>query len=235
MRFPIAAVCAAALVLAPAAAEAAGALTIAPINVTLIGKERTSTVQVRNAGAEAISVQIRTVDWTQADSKDVYSPSKSLIASPPFFTLQPNQAQVVRLVVDAAKAPATEQAWRLIVDQLAPPKSEGGSGVSVPIRALVPVFLAPSTSARPKLSWTAAKAPQGVKLTVSNNGPVHDRITGLTLASPGASAPAQEPLFGYVLSGASRTWTASGPAGGALTVSGDGAFGPVKADLRVTD
>ena len=226
---------AAALLLTPAAA-AAGALEIGPVSISLIGKERTTTLQVRNPGAEPLNVQIRAMDWTQANGEDSHTPSSSLIVSPPFFTVAPGQAQTVRVVVDVKQTPAQEQAWRLVVDELPPPRAGGAAGVAVPIRALVPVFLSPSLKARPKLDWSAARRDNGLVLTVANRGPVHERLSGLQVTAGGARVGGPDPLFGYVLPGTSRSWTVpGGSGGGGLSVQGDGAFGPVKASLAVSN
>jgi fimbrial chaperone protein len=231
--FPL--LCAAALLAAPAAASA-GALEIGPVSISLVGKERTTTLQVRNPSAEPLNVQIRAMDWTQAGGQDSHTPSQTLVASPPSFTVPPGEAQTVRLVVSLPANPKQEQAWRLVVDQLPPGKGAGASGIQVPIRALVPVFLSPSLDARPSLAWSATRGGAGLVLTVSNSGPVRERLTGLQLTSGGASVGGTGPLFGYVLSGASRSWTVpSGAVSGPLSAQGDGAFGPVKADLSVTN
>lgn len=224
-----------AILLAPAAA-AAGALEIGPVSVSLIGKERTTTLQVRNPGAEPLNVQIRPMDWTQANGQDNHTPSSTLIVSPPFFTVAPGQAQTVRIVLDVKQTPDQERAWRLIVDELPPPRAGGAAGVAVPIRALVPVFLSPNLKARPQLAWSAARRNDGLVLTVANRGPVHERLSGLQLTAGGARVGGPDPLFGYVLPGTSRSWTVpGGNGGGGLSVQGDGAFGPVKASLAVSN
>jgi P pilus assembly chaperone PapD len=101
---------------------------------------------------------------------------------------------------------------------------------------LVPVFLSPTLSARPQLAWSAARRDSGFVLTVANRGPVHERLSGLRVTSGGAAVGGPDPLFGYVLPGTSRSWTVpSGSGGGGLSVQGDGAFGPVKASLTVSN
>ncbi|MCR5877509.1 molecular chaperone [Phenylobacterium sp. J367] len=233
---PLIAAVLAASTLAIAPAAQAASLEIGPVNVSLIGRERTATVQVRNPGTEPLNVQIRPVDWTQADGQDVHTPSETLVVSPPFFTVAPGQAQTVRLVVNLPKTPTTERAWRLIIDELPPAKAGGVAGVVVPIRALVPVFLAPSLAARPKLAWSATSQDGQLRLNVANSGPVHERLIGLQLTSGGKPVGGPDPLFGYVLSGTSRTWSVpAAGAEGAVSLRGDGAFGPVKADVAVAN
>jgi len=207
----------------------AGSLEIGPISVGLIGKERTSTLTLRNTSPEAVNIQIRTADWAQPEGEDVLTPSTTLAASPPFVTLQPGQAQTVRLVVDGVADSATEKSWRLVIDELPPPQAGADTGVVVPIRVLVPVFLAPSLTARPRLVWTAQQAREGVALTVRNTGPVHERLSDLTATAGGRTVSGPDPLYGYILPGQSRTWVL--PAGSdspSIAVKASGAFGPVE-------
>jgi fimbrial chaperone protein len=234
MRIFASSICAAALLIAPAAAFA-GSLEIGPVGISMIGKERTSTVTVRNTSADPMNLQVRTVDWVQKNGDDTYSPSQNLVASPPFFTLAPGQAQTVRVVVNKTPDSPTEIAWRLIIDEL-PPPSTGATGVVVPLRALVPVFLAPSTSARPKLRWSAASSSGKIALDVANEGTVHDRLSDLTATSGGKTVSGPDPLFGYVLAGSNHPWALSGAAAGSpISVAGQGAFGPIKAELTVSN
>jgi fimbrial chaperone protein len=234
MRIFASSLCAAALLIAPVAAFA-GSLEIGPVGISMVGKERTSTVTVRNTSTDPMNLQIRTVDWVQKNGDDTYTPSQNLVASPPFFTLQPGQAQTVRVVVNKTPDSPTEIAWRLIIDELPPPLT-GATGVVVPLRALVPVFLAPSTSARPKLRWSAASSSGRIALDVANDGTVHDRLSDLTATSGGKTVSGPDPLFGYVLAGSTHPWALSGAAAGSpISVAGQGAFGPIKAELTVSN
>jgi fimbrial chaperone protein len=107
----------------------------------MVGKERTTTLRVRNTEAQPITLQLRAVDWNQANGEDVYTPSQTLAVSPPVFTLKPGETQTVRVVVEGVTAIRTERAYRLILDQIPESHLKGETGVIVPIRVLLPVFL----------------------------------------------------------------------------------------------
>jgi fimbrial chaperone protein len=217
-----------------AAPEArAGSVELSPITLQMLGKERTTTLRVRNTEAQPITLQLRAVDWTQAKGEDVYAPSQTLAVSPPVFTLKPGQTQTVRVVVEGVKTVKTERAYRLILDQIPESQLKGEAGVIVPIRVLLPVFLTPSTAARPKLSWKLLASPSGGVLTASNTGDTHERLVGLKVTS-GATEVANDPgLSGYVLAGASRAWplTSAGAGTAKVSVTGEGLFTPIKADI----
>jgi fimbrial chaperone protein len=214
----------------------AGSLQIGPISVTMIGKERTATVTVRDMDSSPSNIQIRAMDWSQPDGNDVYTPSTTLVVSPPMDTLNPGQAQTVRLVIEGVGDPTTERAFRLVLDEIPNRAAPGGAGVQTAIRAMVPVFLSPSLGARPKLRWTAARSPAGLMLTAFNDGDVHERVLGLKAAADGQPIVVQPGASGYVLGHSKRTWTLTGaPATSqTITASGDGAYGAIQVHVPIS-
>jgi len=222
----------AAMAAAPAPASASS-VELSPITLQLVGKERTTTLRVRNTEAQPITLQLRAVDWSQPQGQDAYTPSRSLVASPPIFTLKPGESQTVRVVVEGLAAVPTEKAYRLILDQIPESQLKGENGVVVPIRVLLPVFLTPSATARPRLSWKLDATPSGGALTVSNAGDTRERLVGLKVTRGEAELVNDQGLSGYVLAGGSRTWPLGAGSSGStkVSVTGEGLFAPIKADV----
>jgi fimbrial chaperone protein len=232
VRVAAAALMASALV--AAAPALAGSVELSPITLQMVGKERTTTLRVRNTEAQAITLQLRAVDWTQENGQDVYTPSKTLAVSPPVFTLQPGEVQTARIVIEGVKAVKTEQAYRLILDQIPESHVGGQAGVVVPIRVMLPVFLTPSSASRPKLSWKLQPSSGGKVLAATNVGDARERLVDFKVTSGVTELAGNAGLSGYVLAGATRTWALSGAAGtGATTVSisGEGLYMPIKAEV----
>lgn len=211
----------------------AGSVELSPITLQMVGKERTTTLRVRNTEAAPITLQLRAVDWSQANGEDIYTPSRTLAVSPPVFTLKSGETQTVRVVVEGVTTIATEKAFRLILDQIQKEPLKGEAGVIVPIRVLLPVFLTPSVASRPKLSWKLNAAPSGGVLTASNTGDARERVVGLKVTSGATEVAGDQGLSGYVLAGASHSWSLSGAGAGTskVSVSGTGLFTPIKADV----
>ena len=211
----------------------AGSVELSPITLQMVGKERTTTLRVRNTEAQPITLQLRAVDWAQASGEDVYTPSQTLAVSPPVFTLKPGETQTVRVVVEGVTAIKTERAYRLILDQIPESHLKGEAGVVVPIRVLLPVFLTPSAASRPHLSWKLNASPSGGMLTASNTGDARERLVGLKVTSGATEVASDQGLSGYVLAGASRTWPLNGAGAGTakVSVTGEGLFTPIKADV----
>lgn len=211
----------------------AGSVELSPITLQMVGKERTTTLRVRNTEASPITLQLRAVDWSQANGEEVYTPSKTLAASPPVFTLNPGETQTVRIVVEGVNTITTEKAYRLILDQIQKEPLKGETGVVVPIRVLLPVFLTPSAASRPKLSWKISASPTGGLLTANNVGDTRERVVDLKVTSGETEVAGDQGLSGYVLAGASHSWPLTGAGAGTskVSVSGTGMFTPIKADV----
>jgi fimbrial chaperone protein len=209
---------------------AVGALEIGPVRVCLVGADRTTTINVRNVDTESVTVQVRAVDWTQPQGEDVYAPSDALVAIPPMLHLAPGEAREVLILVRDGPEAAGEQAFQLILDKL---PDSGGPGVRTVVRALVPVFVTPSDEARPHLRWSAVRSRGNLILTAFNDGDLFERLLDVRVSAEG-HALGEAAVEGYVLSGASRTWTL--PAAGAassLAIAGEGEFGHVEVQVPI--
>lgn len=211
----------------------AGSVELSPITLQMVGRERTTTLRVRNTEAQPITLQLRAVDWAQPQGEDAYTRSQTLAVSPPVFTLKPGETQTVRVVVEGVDTVTTEKAYRLILDQIPESHLKGDAGVVVPIRVLLPVFLTPSANSRPKLSWALNASPSGGVLTARNTGDARERLVGLKVSSGATEIASEQGLSGYVLAGASRSWALSGVQAGTarVSVTGEGLFEPIKADV----
>jgi fimbrial chaperone protein len=225
----LAASAAALIALTPAAAAS---LEVGPIRVQMVGAERTTTITLRNAGTEPITVQIRAVDWSQGEGGDVYAPSTTLVASPPLASLAPGESQVVRLVVENLAAASTERTYRLILDELPSGTAASGAGVDTALRVLLPIFVTPSLQSRPRLSWSAARVGDSVRVTARNEGDARERLVNVE-ASAGGAAIAAAPE-GYVLSGAARSWTLAAPRGAtSVRIAGEGEYGSIEVEVPI--
>lgn len=219
-----------AAVTAPAVA---GSIEIGPTRLQMIGPERTATLTIRNVDTSPTNVQVRTVDWSQPNGADSYTPSTMLIVSPPIVTLGAGDTQVIRVVIENLPAGKSEAAFRLILDEIPVQHAGDGAGVQTALRALVPVFVTPSTQSRPSLRWTAARDGADLILTAQNDGDTRDRLLNVKV-SAGGRAIGNAPLEGYVLSRSSRTWRLPGAtAVTSVTVEGEGDFGEVRADVPI--
>lgn len=197
----------------------AASLQVAPVLLDVAAPGQATTLTLRNEGAVPFSAQVRVFKWTQANGQDQFVPADDVVASPPQATLTPRATYTVRLV-RSGPPPATEAAYRVIVDELPDPNRKANGTVSVVIRYSVPLFFASQQSTKAQVSWRF----EGGALVGQNSGGRRLRISNLSVGGRVIT----KGLAGYVLAGASfRFALPRGVAGGPLQAMTDN--GPLKA------
>ena len=232
---------------APRSQAAGGMLSVSPITMEFGAGKRAIAVEIANPGDEPTNVQLRMFNWRTDAAGDHYDPTQDIGFSPPIFELAPKARQLVRLVLLTPPDVKHERAYRLFVDQLPKPDAVG---VQMPIRMVLPVFIAPQPGARgarpePKaadpapgrgLQWATTRDDEGhLILTARNSGEKRIRLLNLTYSEGGEVHPIQEGLAGYVLSGELRGWTMPAvPAAGSIEVSAQSEDGEVRANVALS-
>jgi fimbrial chaperone protein len=238
LRFIGQAACGLAFLIGAVANAPAGVFAVSPVRATLTANQPVSALVVRNSGAESTVVQLEVVSWAQEGGKDVYTPTRDILATPPIFTIPPGGSQVVRIGLRRTADPQRELTYRLFVQEVPPDKSTF-QGLRVVLRMGIPVFVLPPVKAAPALRWQAAKTPEGLlKLTLANHGNAHIQIAKSKLMLLGRDEVlASQDISAYVLSGQSRDWlikTSSTPeSGSALSLSAQTDAGDVSAQVIV--
>ena len=157
----------------------AGNFGVSPLDFQLTEQRRSGVLTITNEDKAPISLRVRAMRWTQdAQGADVYEESPDLIFFPKRIDLQPGEKKIVRLGVNAVGQDA-ERAYRLFVDELAPPEDpEQGKGtrLSVLVSIGVPVFLTPS-GAESALVIEQARVGETLDLTVGNRGKSRVRLS----------------------------------------------------------
>lgn len=215
-----------------------GSFQVSPVRATLSPSRAVEALTVRNDGAEPAVIQLEAMSWSQKDGKDLYVPTREIIASPPIFTIAPGGAQVVRIGLRRAADPQRELAYRLYLQEVPQAPKPGFQGLQVALRLGVPVFVNAIDGAAPKLRWSARRTSDGkLLLRASNEGTAHIQVANFTLApAQGAPFPTQHPAA-YLLPGQSREWPlklpATPPLGASLKLVAQTDAGEAKADVVV--
>lgn len=208
----------------------AGALQVNPVRATLGNGRAVEAISVRNDGNEPATIQLEPMTWSQREGKDVYAPTRDLIATPPIFTVPPGGTQIVRVGLRVAPNRSHELSYRLYFQEVPGAPSQGFQGLQVALRLGVPVFVRPvATNAKPELRWQLQRVSDGLRLSLTNSGNAHVQVLQVSLEGPRGPISSQS-LSTYVLPGESRAWMmdASASAGdriklSAQTDSGDAA------------
>jgi len=193
------------LALGVSGAGYAAAWRFSPIVTEIPANQRAAAITLKNDDRVPLNYQLRLYKWTQADNADQYADAADMLVSPPAVTIQPGQSYQVRLSRRAVSPLASEQSYRLFIDQLPPPRDPNNSlGVSMIMRAALPVFVTDRKFAV-QLSWRLRQDASGLYLGVTNSGTKRVRLGWLTL-QPEGQAPIAfgDALIGYVLAGAER-------------------------------
>lgn len=189
------------LLAAPLPAAAKGQLQTRQTGVDLPAGTRAGRLVLANTGDAPVAAQVRAYAWTQVDGEDVLEASPALTASPAIVEIAPGAEQLVRIVRAEASAAASEQAYRVIVDELpGDPDTEATNAVTVRMRYVLPVFVRAADAAGAALSCQVG----GASLTCRNTGGQAAQLGATTLVGSRGSSELTPGLLGYVLAGSTR-------------------------------
>jgi len=196
-----------AILLAPFWARAAS-FQVNPIRVTLSPEHTTGVLRVTNASDTPTVVQLEIVAWSQENNLDVYTPSRALLATPPIFTVNPGNQQVVRIGMRTTPDAKRETCYRLFLSEVPPAPKPGFRGVQIALRVGIPVFVEPPVATTPDLHWSARRVSANeLEIAAVNSGTAHAEILKLNVTATGRGVPLVEEFGGYVLPGAQHTWS----------------------------
>ncbi|WEX85755.1 molecular chaperone [Sinorhizobium garamanticum] len=238
MRPMMRCISAAALFLLSGQIGEAASLRVSPTTVDLIAPDSAATLNLSNEAKRPINVQVRVFRWTQEGGVDRLEPTEDVVASPPATEMQANASYVVR-VVRVTKAPiATEESYRVVVDELPDPARRQAGTVSLVVRHSIPVFFRNPDASAAQVSWTIQRSSGTTLLVGRNSGDSRLRLSDLSLSRDGQRLGGRNGLIGYVLGGATMQWPiplSRTPAGGSITLSAQTQTGPLNASVAVKD
>lgn len=216
----------------------AAQLQVRPVLVDVRAPGASSIITLRNAGKERVNAQVRIFRWTQKNGKDVLTPTRKVVASPPFIKMKPGGTYNLR-VIRISKQPASgEEAYRMIVDQLPETRiKKQTSAVKFNVRYSIPVFFAPVVVNKPSVAWSYSGKGGKMVLSARNTGGSRLRVSALSLKSgSGNIRTLTKGLAGYVLAGSRYVWKKPGRLKGArrgVTVLAKGNNAKIRAKARV--
>lgn len=115
-----------------------------PIYPKIESNENATAVWLENTGKTDAMVQIRVFKWDQKDNKDSYQDQSEIIPSPPVVKVKAGDKNMLRLTRAIAAPPNSEQAYRVIIDELPikldKDQQKENSTVSFQMRYSIPLF-----------------------------------------------------------------------------------------------
>ena len=189
----------------------AAAVVIWPVDPTIGPGQQATALWVENQSKEPVTLQVRSLGWSQSAGEDHYSDQDAVVASPPIATVAGMSRQLIRLI---RRAPgAGEQSYRLLIDELPLPLDPSAPAsptaqLSVQMRYSIPLFTydAASAVASPDLHAKIEQTAAGRYLVISNTGARHARLVNLRARSADRRVTVSAGLVGYVLAGQTMRW-----------------------------
>lgn len=160
---------------------------------------------VGNAGDKEVFIQTELMTWTQQDGKDIYTPSRDVLISPPMFKVPTGGEQTVRIRFLGDKTTKLERAYRLFLQEI-PQDKPDQTTISATLKMGVPIFIQPEKSDSAQFEWRATHSAEGVTIQVSNATNSHIQFTALKLSTQSGEVLSDEKVFVYVLPGQTYRW-----------------------------
>ena len=191
--------------MAPGLALAAN-LQISPVSISFRGAQNAANISLQNFGEQPLHGQVRVFTWDQKNGEDVLVPATDVVASPPIMEVAPKSTQTVRLVRRNGQPVASEQTYRILIDEI-PRGDAAGGGVAIRLQYSVPVFVLPAdVQAAPRLAWSLLRKDGAWLLRARNDGQLHAQVGATSLRTAGKEIVMSKGLLGYVLPGRTREW-----------------------------
>lgn len=187
----------------------AATLQVYPVTLGFCGKENAQAVYVRNTGSAAIGAQIRVYAWHQQNNKDTLRETPDLMVSPPMTTIPVSRQQLIRVILPAPIEGDTEQAYRIIVDELPGENNLADKdGVRFLLRYSIPLFVNCKDEQFDvsKLDVSIDRTTRPARLRVKNKGSQHVKLSDVFLTSGAKNIAMSKGLLGYVLPNSEMEW-----------------------------
>lgn len=226
------------LSISAAGSALANSLQAAPVLVEMKPGALSSLITVRNTGNTPIDVQTRVMRWNQSSGQDKLEETRDVVTSPPMLKLQPGVSYSIRLVRTNGQPIRSEEAFRVMVDQLPDPARQRSGTVALVVRHSIPLFVIPESLNGPRVKWSVASRNGRLVLRAENAGDRRLRLSAVSVALPGGqNVSFGSGLLGYVHAGAKMEWTSPAPfkgnvSGARIQLATD--LGPVEARAELT-
>jgi fimbrial chaperone protein len=209
-RSPTTALYAAAIASLEAAVPSAraAALRVSPITIDG-GPQANATITLRNQENRTMNAQVRVFRWSQKDGQDDLVPTEDVIASPPIVAIGAKEDYVIRLQRTVGQEPVSEEAYRIVVDELPNPDRQRNGTVAVVLRYIVPAFFFPADATQPRIKWSLEHREGRAFIVAENRGDKRVQLVNLGIKSGNRTMIVGKGLAGYVLGHSIKEWPLS--------------------------
>ncbi len=201
----------------------AASLSVTPIIIEGAGGQNAHVVTLHNAGEKSIHAQVRIMSWRQSNGEDILEETRHVVASPPIAEVAPGVDFTIRVVRVANEPLASEESYRLLIDEIPDAALRRNGLVALAIRFSVPAFFSPADASLPRVIWSVTRSGSRPQLVARNTGDKRLKVSELYYAGK----PVARGLAGYILSRSEKAWPLPPDAKGAGGVTAMTDRGPL--------
>jgi fimbrial chaperone protein len=160
----------------------ASSFIASPVTFDLSPNKPMSILRLTNNGESDLRLQVHAVKWGTDGRNETQVDTDDIILNPPVFMLKPGQQQFMRFGLRSVVPTATEQSYRLILDEIPDETSVGESvGIRTALRVSIPVFINPVQKVV-RVTWHLIRKESRYVLVCDNSGNTHLKISGFVIA-----------------------------------------------------
>jgi fimbrial chaperone protein len=185
-----------------------GAFKVDPFRVEFTAGRPRASVAVTNMGDGVAKIQVQVLRWRAKGAGEDYTETDDILLNPPIFTLAVGQTQYLRLGMRIPRTGLAEICYRLILEELPPPRKPNSNEIATLLRISLPIFVKPAAKTAPELAWSLVPdGPGVVKLSVENQGKAHVQFKRMGLTTEAQPQPDRfETVSIYLLPGGRQEW-----------------------------
>lgn len=153
---------------------AQAAVTVSPVHPNVLPGQRSASLTVSNDSDQSATLDVRVKKWLvqNLDGTDLLDDTDSVILSRPVVVVPARASVTIRLIV-RSRSTAPEDTYRVIVNDITPPTSDGK--VALRMNSVLPFFVLNAGDSKGKLDVKSG--------LLTNIGSRHVRISGYTDAT----------------------------------------------------
>ncbi|MBZ9653490.1 fimbrial biogenesis chaperone [Phyllobacterium lublinensis] len=214
----------------------ASSLQISPTRLDKVLPEAAGVITLRNGNTRPVQIQVRVFRWSQVMGIERFDPTTDVVASPPVAKVGANNQYVLRVVRVSKRPAATEESYRVLVDELPDPTQMKAGNVNFTVRFSMPVFFRDAATPPARVNWRIRRGNGGYLLSGTNTGSTKLRLKSVQLLQNGRNIAIKNDIAGHVIAGGTAQFqlgSAKGLASGPALLKLETDNGPLEANVDV--
>jgi fimbrial chaperone protein len=216
----------------------ASSLQVSPTRLERVLPESAGVITLRNGDSKPVKVQVRVFRWSQVMGIERLDPTTEVVASPPVAQVGAKNQYTLRVVRVSKKPVASEESYRVLIDELPDPSQMKNGNVNFTVRFSLPVFFRAAETQAGEVSWNIRRGNGGYLLSGTNSGATKLRVKDVQLLQNSRIISIKEDVAGYVTAGGSAQFelgSAKGLVAGPAILKLDTDKGPVEVNVNVSN